>query len=85
MIRVKIAELKNHLSEYLRRVESGADLVVTDRDRPIAKIVPHSGARASTRLRPPVRPFRTVRNKRYSPARWKVGSLDLLLEERQKR
>lgn len=85
MITVKIAELKNRLSEHLRRVEGGAELVVTDRDRPIAKIVPHGDARKRIRLRAPVRPFRAVRGKRYSPARWKIDSTALLLEERQKR
>jgi antitoxin (DNA-binding transcriptional repressor) of toxin-antitoxin stability system len=35
---VKIAELKNRLSYYLRRVQSGESLLVCDRDRAIARI-----------------------------------------------
>jgi antitoxin (DNA-binding transcriptional repressor) of toxin-antitoxin stability system len=40
MTRVKIAELKDHLSEHLRAVEGGREIEVMDRDRPIARIAP---------------------------------------------
>jgi antitoxin (DNA-binding transcriptional repressor) of toxin-antitoxin stability system len=36
--RVKIAELKNRLSHYLRRVQRGEAILVCDRDRVIARI-----------------------------------------------
>jgi len=35
---VKIAELKNRLSYYLRRVQRGESILVADRDRVIARI-----------------------------------------------
>lgn len=35
---VKIAELKNRLSHYLRRVQRGESILVCDRDRVIARI-----------------------------------------------
>jgi antitoxin (DNA-binding transcriptional repressor) of toxin-antitoxin stability system len=35
---VKIAELKNRLSHYLRRVQGGESILVCDRDRVIARI-----------------------------------------------
>lgn len=38
MATVAIRELKNRLSECLRRVKSGERLVVTDRGRPVAVI-----------------------------------------------
>ncbi|MHB8512334.1 MAG: type II toxin-antitoxin system Phd/YefM family antitoxin [Actinomycetota bacterium] len=85
MSKVKIAELKNHLSEYLRRVERGAEIVVTDRDRPIARIVPVDKATASVRITPPSRPFSSIRSKRYKRAGWKISSTELLLEERRDR
>jgi prevent-host-death family protein len=40
MLRVKIAELKNHLSRYLRAVRSGEEVEVMDRERPIAWLSP---------------------------------------------
>lgn len=38
---VGVAELKSHLSEYLRQVRSGESIVILDRDRPIARLVPY--------------------------------------------
>ena len=85
MKRVKIAELKDQLSRHLREVERGGEVEVTDRDRPIARIVPVRRAGTSLVLLPPRRPFTSIRRKRRTPARWDVSSTDLLLEERQQR
>jgi prevent-host-death family protein len=41
MNRVGIADLKAHLSHYLRRVRGGRTLTVVDRDTPVARIVPY--------------------------------------------
>jgi prevent-host-death family protein len=40
MASVGIRELKNRLSEYLRRVAEGERITVTDRGRPIAMLTP---------------------------------------------
>ncbi len=37
---VSVRDLKNHLTEHLRRVQGGERIMVTDRGRPIAKITP---------------------------------------------
>jgi len=37
---VNIADLKNNLSRYLSEVRRGSEVVVRDRNKPIAKIVP---------------------------------------------
>lgn len=37
-----IADLRNRLTQYLREVRAGEEIVVRDRLRPIAKIVPFS-------------------------------------------
>ena len=37
---VGIAELRQNLSKYLRRVERGERLLVTDRNRPVAELGP---------------------------------------------
>jgi len=85
MKRVKIAELKDQLSKHLRAVEGGAEVEVTDRDRPIARIVPVVTEDRRIVLIPPKRPFASVRSKRHRPTRWRVSSTQLLLEERQRR
>ena len=38
--RVKIADLKNNLSRHLAHVRAGGDLIVLDRDTPVARVVP---------------------------------------------
>lgn len=37
---VGVAELRQNLSHYLRRVQRGERLLVTDRNRPIAELAP---------------------------------------------
>jgi prevent-host-death family protein len=37
---VGVAELRRNLSRYLRRVEGGERLLVTDRNRPVAELGP---------------------------------------------
>ena len=82
---VKIAELKDHLSEHLRAVERGEEVVVTDRSRPIAHIVPLPAEGGTARLIAPKRAFAEVRDRRRTPVRWDVSSSDLLQEERRER
>jgi prevent-host-death family protein len=38
--RIPVRELRNHVSEVLRRVEAGETLEVTVNDRPVALLVP---------------------------------------------
>lgn len=81
---VKIAELKAHLSEHLRAVESGDVVTVLDRSRPIARLVPirdevpavdHLAPRASIRdFVPPAAPL--------LPG---VDAVELLLQDRARR
>ncbi|MBI1865316.1 MAG: type II toxin-antitoxin system prevent-host-death family antitoxin [Nitrospirae bacterium] len=45
-----IRDLKDHLSELLRRVQRGEEIVVTSHSRPVARIVPVSPSDADRRL-----------------------------------
>ena len=85
MTQVNIAELKDKLPRHLRVVEHGAEVEVTDRGRPIARIVPIRRTGPVLLVRPPRRPFSSAHGKRHVPAHWKVSSTDLLLAERQRR
>ena len=40
MASVQIADLKNNLSAYLRKVRTGEEVIICDRKSPIAKIIP---------------------------------------------
>jgi len=85
MKRVKIADLKNHLSQYLRAAEQGIEIEVTDRRRPIVRLVPAGTPDRRVRIVPARRSFVALRAQRYPRARWRTPSLALLLEERGKR
>jgi prevent-host-death family protein len=54
---VRIADLKAHLSEYVRAAQRGDEIIVKDRDTPVARLVPVSEVKW---------PFRTI------PARRRV-------------
>jgi prevent-host-death family protein len=41
-----VSKLKASLSEYLRRVKAGEEVLVTERGRPIAKLTPPVGSTA---------------------------------------
>ena len=81
---VKIAELKDNLSRYLRAAEKGASVVVTDRDRPVAQIVPIL-SEEGVEIVPAARPFSSLRDRRFPPTRTPIDSLALLLDERSGR
>jgi prevent-host-death family protein len=84
MKQVQIAELKDHLSQHLRAVQRGEEIEVTDRKRPVARIVPIA-ATAAGHLLPAEVSVAALRNRRHRPAEWPVDSLALLREERKKR
>jgi len=89
-----VAELKAGLSRYLERVKTGHEILVTDRGRPVAKLVP-IGAEA----RKGSRRERLIREGLLVPGRGKVRAsllrrprgkadtgravLDALVEERR--
>ena len=47
---VGIRELRADLSRWIKRVQSGEDVLVTDRGKPVARIVPMDGQRKIDRL-----------------------------------
>ena len=47
---VGIRDLRNHLSKYLDQVQRGQEVVVTDRGRAVARVVPLSEQRRIDRL-----------------------------------
>ena len=44
---VNVAELKNQLSKYLTFAKAGEEIVIRDRNLPVARLVPFSAAEAS--------------------------------------
>jgi prevent-host-death family protein len=85
MKRVRISELKSHLSEHLRAAEAGESIEVLDRARAIVRLVPVRDAAAEIEILPAPRAFRSVRDVRLPAANGSVSSLDVLREERGSR
>lgn len=80
---VGVAELKARLSEYLRAVRKGRDVVVMDRDTPIARLVPYA-ARGTLVVREPVVAYRTLGDVPLPPpAHLAIDPVELLLEDRR--
>ena len=42
MLKVSIRELTHNFSKYLKTIKSGERLVILDRNRPVADIIPHN-------------------------------------------
>jgi len=52
MVTVGIRELKNRLSAYVRKVEAGDVVIVTDRGRVVAELVPPGWRRPAVSVHP---------------------------------
>jgi len=84
MSEVRIADLKSHLSEHLRRVRGGRSLTILDRDTPIARIIPWKAGDGPLRLRPPLRGAPNLQRVALPPPLGLRGDVvKLLMEERQ--
>ena len=89
---VSIGRLKARLSEYLSRTRRGETVVITDRGKPVARLVPLEGAGAlegrlaelsrAGLVRPPVRRLDPSFLDRSRPSDPEGRSLEAVLEER---
>lgn len=86
MKRVGIAELKAHLSGYLRTVKKGETLLVMERGTPVARMVPAADLRGGVVTRPATRELASVKRllKRLPPRELPVDSVTILLEDRKR-
>ena len=78
MISVNIAELKNRLSAYLQHVRAGEEILIRDRNLPIAKLTPLSTADATAQELALVAAGRLVLPVRELDAKafWAIGAKD---------
>lgn len=85
-VNVGIRELRADLSRWVRRVAAGEEVVVTDRGKPVAKLVPMNGERRidqlirEGRVTPAPRPWRGPLPKPIEG----IGTLsDIVIRERR--
>ena len=80
---IGVAELKAKLSEYLRVVRKGQEVTITDRDQPIARLVPIAGTGALT-IREPTSAYAALADVPLPPpVLTRVDAVALLLEDRR--
>ena len=86
MDKVKVGDLRNHLSKYLKKVRSGEEIIITDRDTPIGKISPFCQEDEELfELIPPSRDFEFFTGFPGPDIECSIDPVELLLEDRRKR
>ena len=86
MISVKVGELRNHLSAYLRKVRQGLEVVIFDRHTPIGKLIPHDQEKdGALTLIDPMGGYKGLANLSFRPCRPFAGAVETLLAERKRR
>jgi prevent-host-death family protein len=84
MKRVGVADLKAKLSEYLRIARKGGEVVVMDRDQPVARLVPYA-ATQKLQVREPLRRYKNLGEIPLPPpANLDIDAVDLLIDDRRK-
>ncbi|MBI4042702.1 MAG: type II toxin-antitoxin system prevent-host-death family antitoxin [Deltaproteobacteria bacterium] len=85
MKKVKIGELKNRLSAFLNLVRKGEEVVVTDRDHPIARMIPFQEKKEKLKITRALHSPSFLKQLSYPPMREPIDSLAALKEEREER
>lgn len=86
MISVKVGELRNKLSSYLKRVRRGAEVVITDRETPIGKIIPYtSPTEEKFEIIPPAKGYEGFSKLDFPDMDIDFDPVEILLEDRRKR
>jgi len=85
MISVNIAVLKAKLSFYLNQVKQGNEILVMDRNTPVARMLPSVGRARDLVLIKAKRSPAALKTMKFRPAKRRTNSLELLREERDRR
>jgi prevent-host-death family protein len=78
---ITISTFKAHISEELRKVRGGARIIISDRDTPIAEVIPIDAKSAIAVREPVTRPFELP----PSPVRIAHDPVEFLLDDRRGR
>lgn len=87
LLEVGVADLRDHLSRYIRLVQGGADVLITSRGRPVARLTGVGAPQASERLRapaaisPPSEPRTPIEVNRLIKTKGSVS--DFVIEQRR--
>ena len=84
MIAVNIAVLKAKLSFYLGQVKQGNEILVMDRNTPVARMLPSGDRRGPVVVKAKKSPA-LLRTMNFRPLKRRTNSFELLREERDRR
>ena len=90
-LRANVSTVKVHLGRFLRKVKAGEEVIIMDRQTPVAKIVSFTGGPAPLDIIPPtkswtdVKAFLDEKDKNTTARKFKKNPLDYLDEERRER
>jgi antitoxin (DNA-binding transcriptional repressor) of toxin-antitoxin stability system len=84
MKQVKIAEFKSKLSSHLREVKRGKEIVILDRDHPVAKVIPFTDMGEGLVIREAT-DKRGFKNLNFKGIKARVDVVKLLREDRDRR
>ena len=79
---VSVASFKQKLSQYLRMVSEGQELLVTSHQRPVARVIAESPGLA---IRAPLRPIAALHKINGITLASPGLALDMLMEDRHRR
>lgn len=83
---VKIGQLKNKLSAYLRLVRKGAEIIIMDREHPIARITPfEKNEEELTIIEAKEKDFSKIKKLSFPKTKVAIDVVALLREDRDKR
>ena len=85
MISVKVGELRNQLSRYLKKVRHGAEITITDRETPIGRIIPYQEETDDFQIIDPPDGYAGLSKLDFPDLPTKIDPVELLLQERRKR
>ncbi len=84
-VEVKIVQFKSGLSRYLRYVQQGNEVLIKDRDTPIARLVPCQRTAQPLRSKPPIGSLKDLDHMPVRvPRRLAPGDLDEALRKERR-
>lgn len=81
----KVADLKAHLSAYLREVRRGGEILILDRATPIAKMIPYREKGRGLVISPPRMPLTKLRGVQGVRPKVPFDPVEALTEDRGRR
>lgn len=84
---VKVGEFRNKLSRYLKKVREGREIVITDRETPIGRVIPYKKGKSEEVLtiQEPPEGYEGLAKLSFPDLPVKVDAVELLLEDRRRR